>query len=106
MDNGETVHRQQFSPMPIFSGTLELRPHEFSMLEAFCRSCQGKHFSFPDPQTGETVYSSFIRFANRGRRSFMGSSDAEWTTVSVEIVLRDNTRLIEKALKHGSVTLD
>ena len=76
------------------------------MLEAFFRNCREKHFSFPDPQTEETVYASFIRFANRGSRDFMGSSDAEWTTVSVEIVLRDNTKLIEEALKHGSVTLD
>ena len=69
MDAGPPRRRPRTSQMPTFEGNALLSHAERTALGKFYAAVEGRHFSFKDPRTGETVYATFMQAPrNRKRR--------------------------------------
>ena len=98
MDSGHVHRRPKSSPFPVFKGTVVLSEAEKSALDQFCKASVGRHFSFSNPRTGATVYATLMQVPFvRSTHIVVGAE----TTYKVELVVRDTTDLIERALEHG-----
>ena len=101
MDSGHVHRRPKTSPFPIFKGTVALGEAEKAVLGQFFEARVGHHFSFRNPRTGAAVYATFMQAPFvRSTHIIVGSDN----TYEVELVLRDTTDLVERALEHGVVS--
>lgn len=104
MDDGFVSRRPATTPTPIFKGIVSLSQAEETALMEFFYASQGHHLSFRYPKTESQVYVTFMKAPfNRKQTITIGSSHTTHD-VEVEIVLRDNTTLIEEAVSHGIVS--
>ena len=94
-DSGHVRRRPTTTRFPIFQGTAVLSEAEMSALDEIFKATLGSHFSFRNRRTGAMVYATFMRAPLvRSKQIVVGSH----TTYEVDIVLRDNTDLIQRSL--------
>lgn len=99
-DSGHVRRRPKTSPFPVFKGTVVLNESPKVALDQFFQLNAGRHFAFSNPRTGATAYATFSKAPFvRSTRIVVGAG----TTYEIELVLRDTTDLIERALEQGVV---
>ena len=110
-DSGHVMTRPKTSPFRVYKGTVSLSEADYRALNAFAGIClRGRHhFSFGHPHTGKKTYGVFnpapVLRRSRTSSSFGAVRYTMKPTSSyeLEIVIRDTTELVKKALQHGVV---
>ena len=98
MDDGSVKRALISSPMPLFKGQVSLSYGEKTVLDVFFEESAGRHFMFQYPPTGKTVYATFMKQPFIREQKLVVGANSSYI---IEILLKETTGTIEKALKEG-----